>query len=137
VRTEADLQLVDALVIPGGESTTMALVAERSGLLKPLQQWIASGRPVWVRLPTAAAGRRDRRAAYPPPPRGLTHLARAGGAQGTCAGMIMIAKEAEHTKEGGQPLLGVMDIKVSRNYFGSQVRRPAGPAGLRLCTWRR
>jgi len=117
VRTEADLQLVDALVIPGGESTTMALVAERSGLLKPLQQWIASGRPVWVRSGLGCRATEPRRNLF------RQHEAPdAAGTQGTCAGMIMIAKEAEHTKEGGQQLLGVMDIKVSRNYFGSQVR---------------
>jgi len=40
VRNEADLSLCDALVIPGGESTTMALVAARSGLLQPLRSFV-------------------------------------------------------------------------------------------------
>jgi 5'-phosphate synthase pdxT subunit len=36
---------------------------------------------------------------------------------GTCAGMIVLAKEAGHR----QPLLGVMDVEVARNAFGRQV----------------
>jgi len=40
---------------------------------------------------------------------------------GTCAGMILLAKSILHAKEGGQPLLGVLDCVVDRNYFGSQV----------------
>ena len=41
---------LDALILPGGESTTMALVAERSGLMEPLRDWVKHGRPVWVSL---------------------------------------------------------------------------------------
>ena len=40
VRTETDLEQCDALIIPGGESTTMALIAERTGLLEPLRQFV-------------------------------------------------------------------------------------------------
>lgn len=40
VRTSEELSRCDALVIPGGESTTMALVAERSGLLEPLRDFV-------------------------------------------------------------------------------------------------
>lgn len=40
VRTPADLQVCDALIIPGGESTTIALVAARSGLLEPLRDFV-------------------------------------------------------------------------------------------------
>jgi 5'-phosphate synthase pdxT subunit len=47
VRTEEQLQAVDALVIPGGESTTMALIAERWGLLPALQKFAADGKPMW------------------------------------------------------------------------------------------
>ncbi len=35
---------------------------------------------------------------------------------GTCAGMILLAKETDHH----QPLLGVIDMKVKRNAFGRQ-----------------
>ncbi|KAJ3070189.1 hypothetical protein HK102_006731 [Quaeritorhiza haematococci] len=39
---------LDGLIIPGGESTTMALIAERNGLLQPLREWIkTASRPVW------------------------------------------------------------------------------------------
>lgn len=40
VRTPQELSRCHALVIPGGESTTMALVASRSGLLEPLREFV-------------------------------------------------------------------------------------------------
>ena len=46
VRTPADLDGLDALVMPGGESTTMTLGIEREGLAGPLTDLIRSGRPV-------------------------------------------------------------------------------------------
>ena len=45
VRGEQDLQAIDALVIPGGESTTMSIIAQRDGLLEPLRDFRASGKP--------------------------------------------------------------------------------------------
>ena len=47
VRTEEQLKAVDGLVIPGGESTTMALVAEKWGLLPALRAFAAEGKPMW------------------------------------------------------------------------------------------
>lgn len=47
VRTKEELQSADGLIIPGGESTTMALVAERWGLIPELRQFSAQQRPVW------------------------------------------------------------------------------------------
>jgi len=38
---------------------------------------------------------------------------------GTCAGLILLAKETDNAL-AGQPLLASMDIKVRRNAFGSQ-----------------
>nr|KAG5701956.1 hypothetical protein BaRGS_034538 [Batillaria attramentaria] len=35
--------------------------------------------------------------------------------------MILLSKQLEHQKEGGQSSLGVTDTLVSRNYFGRQV----------------
>ena len=61
VRTAVDLATIDALLIPGGESTTMALIAERSGFLQPLRDWVASGRPVWVRASVPAYAHRAHR----------------------------------------------------------------------------
>lgn len=40
---------------------------------------------------------------------------------GTCAGMILLAREAMGGKKGGQELLGGIDVRVGRNGFGTQV----------------
>ncbi|SNX88007.1 related to Sno-type pyridoxine vitamin B6 biosynthetic protein SNO1 [Melanopsichium pennsylvanicum] len=40
---------------------------------------------------------------------------------GTCAGMIMLAREASGGKKGGQQLIGGVDVRVGRNGFGSQI----------------
>jgi 5'-phosphate synthase pdxT subunit len=45
VRTPADLEALDGLVIPGGESTTMSLGIEREGLAEPLRELVRSGTP--------------------------------------------------------------------------------------------
>ncbi|CAG8531556.1 11382_t:CDS:2, partial [Racocetra fulgida] len=42
VRTVEQLDSVDALIVPGGESTAIALVAERSGLIEPLRKFVRS-----------------------------------------------------------------------------------------------
>jgi 5'-phosphate synthase pdxT subunit len=82
VRLPEQLEDIDALIIPGGESTTIGKLAVAYHLLEPLCEF-AAAKPVW----------------------------------GTCAGMIMLAKDIGRD----QPLIGVMDIKVSRNAFGRQV----------------
>jgi 5'-phosphate synthase pdxT subunit len=46
VRTPAGLQDLDALIIPGGESTVMTLGIEREGLAEPLRQLVRNGTPV-------------------------------------------------------------------------------------------
>jgi pyridoxal 5'-phosphate synthase pdxT subunit len=46
VRVPADLEGLDGLVIPGGESTTMTLGIEREELAEPLRQFVEGGRPV-------------------------------------------------------------------------------------------
>lgn len=45
VRSAAELELVDGLILPGGESTTMSMLLESSGLLEPLRQRLAGGMP--------------------------------------------------------------------------------------------
>lgn len=45
VRLAEDLEGLDGLVIPGGESTTMGRLAERFGLLRPLRTALADGLP--------------------------------------------------------------------------------------------
>lgn len=85
VRQPADLAAVDALVLPGGESTTLSLLLASSGLEAPLRRRLAAGMP----------------------------------ALGTCAGMILLAREVL----GGRPdqtCLGAIDIAVRRNAFGRQ-----------------
>ena len=47
VRRPEELAGVDALVVPGGESTTMAKLAARFGLLGPLRDAVAGGLPVY------------------------------------------------------------------------------------------
>jgi pyridoxal 5'-phosphate synthase pdxT subunit len=47
VRTVADLDGLDGLVMPGGESTTMTLGIEREGLAEPLRELVRSGTPVF------------------------------------------------------------------------------------------
>jgi 5'-phosphate synthase pdxT subunit len=76
VRTPADLEGLDAIVLPGGESTTLGLVAEGSGLLGALRERIAGGLPA---LGTCA---------------GMIVLARAttGGAQPLVGGMDIVVR---------------------------------------------
>lgn len=88
VRTPADLSLCSALILPGGESTSISLIASRTGLLEPLREFVKlSRKPVW----------------------------------GTCAGLILLAESANRSKATGQELMGGLDVRVQRNYFGRQV----------------
>jgi 5'-phosphate synthase pdxT subunit len=47
VRTADQLADVDALVLPGGESTTMSMLLESSGLFDPVAQRLADGMPAF------------------------------------------------------------------------------------------
>jgi pyridoxal 5'-phosphate synthase pdxT subunit len=47
VRTLAQLESVDGLIIPGGESTTIARLLIAFDLLEPLRARIADGMPTW------------------------------------------------------------------------------------------
>jgi 5'-phosphate synthase pdxT subunit len=83
VRLPADLAGLDALIIPGGESTTITRLMNMYGLVEPLRRF-AREKAVW----------------------------------GTCAGMIVMAREA--TDLDREPL-NLIDIVVRRNAFGRQV----------------
>jgi len=85
VKRPGDLDWLDGLVIPGGESTTIGRLMQWHGLLDEVRARAAAGRL----------------AVY-----------------GTCAGMILLAKEIE---ESDQARLGLMDIAVRRNAYGRQV----------------
>lgn len=94
VRTAADLDAVEGLVIPGGESTTMMKLLEEEKLLDPLREF-GRKRPIFgtcagaillatsVSIPHNAAGRDG----LPPP----------------------------------QASLGLMDMEVERNAYGRQL----------------
>jgi len=47
VRRPEELVEIDALIIPGGESTTIALLAESFGLIEPIRERITTGMPVY------------------------------------------------------------------------------------------
>ncbi len=47
IRKPAQLDGLDALIIPGGESTTIARLILSNGFQQPLRDFCASGRPVW------------------------------------------------------------------------------------------
>lgn len=47
VRRASDLEGVDGLVLPGGESTTLSMLLESSGLFGPLADAIAAGLPTF------------------------------------------------------------------------------------------
>jgi 5'-phosphate synthase pdxT subunit len=46
VRASDQLEALDALIIPGGESTVMTLAIERERMAEPLRQLVAAGTPV-------------------------------------------------------------------------------------------
>jgi 5'-phosphate synthase pdxT subunit len=83
VKRLAHLDGVDALILPGGESTTISLLAE-NGILERLRAMATEGWPMF----------------------------------GTCAGMILLAVEADGREHRG---VGAIDIAVARNASGRQV----------------
>jgi len=85
IRLASDLEAVDALILPGGESTTMAHLMEPA-LKQSIQKRAAAGMPV----------------------------------MGTCAGMILMAREIQDGRPDQEPLK-LMDIGVRRNAYGRQI----------------
>lgn len=47
VKNERDLASVDALIVPGGESTTVIRLLERFGLVDPIKRRVREGMPFW------------------------------------------------------------------------------------------
>jgi len=84
IRLPSQLADVDALIIPGGESTTITRLLDIYELREPIRRLGLAGLPIW----------------------------------GTCAGAIVLAKEATDLD---RPNLALMDIEVRRNAFGRQV----------------
>ncbi len=86
VRKPSDLLVLDGLILPGGESTTISKLMDIFSIREPIREFIYSGKAVF----------------------------------GTCAGMIALANEVLDSASGQQSL-GVMNISVRRNAFGSQL----------------
>ena len=78
-----DLEEAEALVMPGGESTTMLRLIDATGLREPLERFVRE-RPVL----------------------------------GTCAGLILLARESPGLPF---PTLGAIDVTVERNAYGRQI----------------
>eukprot|EP01041_Mallomonas_annulata_P008681 gene8681-17922_t len=47
IRLPSHITDIDGIILPGGESTAMAIVGERWGLFPALQDWVKNGRPIW------------------------------------------------------------------------------------------
>lgn len=47
VRLPEHLRDLDGLIIPGGESTTIGKIATQYGLIEPIREMVAQGKPVW------------------------------------------------------------------------------------------
>lgn len=95
VRCVRDMEGLDGMVLPGGESTAMGLIGNAA--MNP------DGKNVWD---------------------ALREFMKTKPTWGTCAGMILLADQcigASAVIQDGQALIGGMDILVCRNYFGSQV----------------
>ena len=90
VRLPSDLEKVDAIIIPGGESTTLRKLFDIYQLSQAIINKAQKGTPIW----------------------------------GTCAGMIMLAKDL--IDDQPEPL-GLMDITVTRNAYGRQINSFEAP----------
>lgn len=99
VKKAEELNSVDGLILPGGESTTIGKLLREFELTPLLIDKIKAGMPVW----------------------------------GTCAGMILLAKSIVDQTDCH---LGVMDICVRRNAYGSQLNSFATEIVLpKICTY--
>lgn len=47
VRIVDELQGLDGVVLPGGESTAISLIGEKNGIFEALKKWVNGGNPVW------------------------------------------------------------------------------------------
>ena len=114
VRRKEDLADLDALVLPGGESTTISKGLERLGLYEPLQDFARAGHPI---LGTCAGAVLLAREVENHPVRslGLLDVVAIRNAYGT-----QVDSFATRADAGGQPDLECVFIRAPR------LRRP-GP----------
>lgn len=125
VRTPEELALCDALIIPGGESTTISFVAAQSGLLEPLRQFVKC-------VPNHPAASLLIQILSSSSFYNLLTILRIlkKPTWGTCAGLILLSEQANATKKGGQELIGGLDVRVHRNHFGRQIESFIAPLDL-------
>jgi len=83
VRKPIELDEVDGLVMPGGESTTLLKLMDPWDFVPAIEKFHSGGKPIF----------------------------------GTCAGLIILAREVESPKQFS---LGLIDVTVERNAYGRQ-----------------
>ena len=83
IKRPEQLEQMDGLIIPGGESTAIRRLIDKYGFMDQLKTFAADRKPMF----------------------------------GTCAGLILLAKDLVGYDA---PHIGVMDVKVERNSFGRQ-----------------
>jgi 5'-phosphate synthase pdxT subunit len=83
VRKPTELDAVDGLVIPGGESTTLLKLIDTWDFVPAIEKFHHAGKPLF----------------------------------GTCAGLIILAREVESPRQFS---LGLIDVAVERNAYGRQ-----------------
>jgi pyridoxal 5'-phosphate synthase pdxT subunit len=83
VRKPLELEGVDGLIMPGGESTTLLKLMDAWDFVPAIEKFHSEGKPIF----------------------------------GTCAGLIILAREVESPKQFS---LGLIDVTVERNAYGRQ-----------------
>ena len=83
IRKPEELEDLDGLVIPGGESTTLLKLMDEWQFVPALEKFHAAGKPMF----------------------------------GTCAGLILLARDVEGPRQFS---LGFIDVAVERNAYGRQ-----------------
>ena len=83
VRKPIELDEVDGLVMPGGESTTLLKLMDPWDFVPAIEKFHSGGKPIF----------------------------------GTCAGLIILAREVKSPKQFS---LGLIDVTVERNAYGRQ-----------------
>jgi len=104
VRKPSELDDVEGLIIPGGESTTLLKLMDAWNFVSTIEKFHSAGKPIF----------------------------------GTCAGLIILAREVESPTQFS---LGLIDVTVERNAYGRQresfeasgvARLDAGPIPLEM-----
>ena len=95
VRKPEELEDLDGLVIPGGESTTLLKLMDAWGFVPALEKFHAADKPIF----------------------------------GTCAGLILLARDVESPRQFS---LGFIDVGVERNAYGRQRESFTTPGTVNL-----